>query len=491
MSKTAGLGLLAIFWMALAGAASAQRPQARLNTPHSYDLEAGYLRWPLPAAAKAYGKIDGDRLKQWVEEMTAIARKSRDDGEQFWGRIAGTSYDKLTEAWVAENFRKLGLENVHEQPFDLAPQWFPTSWEVSVSGGGEAIELGTAHPAKGSAPTPAGGLELDAVWVGLGTAADFLGRDVRGKAVFIHSVPMPSVIRHSAQESGAPRRADENGAAAVFVVLGIPGNFTTQLNSTGGASVPTFSMGLDDGTAVRERIEQGGAVKIRLRLEVEMREGLQCASVWGTLPGSGDEDIIVMAHHDSYFEGALDNASGTAAMLGLAEYFARIPREQRRRTVHFVSTAGHHAGSLGTRWMHDERETLLKKTALLLNCEHISVTQTYLWGPRMRRSNTTDARRWWVYGSDRLAGIVLDSYRLFGVAIYHEMEPTASGDMGAVCRDAPSVQVIESPAFYHSDHDSPRFIPASGLEAMTRAFARIIDEVNGVDLKDLVGTPRR
>ncbi|MCH8334017.1 hypothetical protein IIC65_08795 [Candidatus Sumerlaeota bacterium] len=159
--------------------------------------------------------------------------------------------------------------------------------------------------------------------------------------------------------------------------------------------------------------------------------------------------------------------------------------------MHFVSTAGHHAGSLGTRWMHDDRETLLAKTALLLNCEHISVTQTYLWGPRMRRSNTTDARRWWVYGSDRLAGIVLDSYRLFGVAIYHEMEPTASGDMGAVCRDAPSVQVIESPAFYHSDHDSPEFIPASGLEAMTRAFARIIDEVNGVDLKDLVGTPRR
>ena len=70
------------------------------------------------------------------------------------------------------------------------------------------------------------------------------------------------------------------------------------------------------------------------------------------------------------------------------------------------------------------------------------------------------------------------------------MEPTASGDMGVVCRDAPSVQVIESPAFYHSDHDSPRFVPAEGLEAMTRAFSRVIDEVNRLELGELAGTPR-
>ncbi|HYL39636.1 MAG TPA: M28 family peptidase [Bryobacteraceae bacterium] len=92
-----------------------------------------------------------------------------------------------------------------------------------------------------------------------------------------------------------------------------------------------------------------------MELATEERSGLRDASVWGQLPGTTDEDIIVMAHHDGFFEGALDNASGMAVMLSLAEYYSKVPKEQRRRTLKFVTTAGHHAGSAGTQWMHDNR----------------------------------------------------------------------------------------------------------------------------------------
>jgi hypothetical protein len=100
-----------------------------------------------------------------------------------------------------------------------------------------------------------------------------------------------------------------------------------------------------------------------------------------------------------------------------------------------------------------------------------------------------DARRWWVYGSDTLAGLALDAYRTFGVAVYHEMEPNASGDMGQASLDAPSVQMIESPAFYHTDHDTPEIVPASGLEAVARAYAKLIDSVNGTDRRNLSAPP--
>jgi hypothetical protein len=100
-----------------------------------------------------------------------------------------------------------------------------------------------------------------------------------------------------------------------------------------------------------------------------------------------------------------------------------------------------------------------------------------------------DARRWWVYGSDALANIALNAYRTFGVAVYHEMEPNASGDMGQASLDAPSVQMIESPAFYHTDHDTPDIVPAAGLEAVGRAYAKLIDQVNKVDRRELLGTP--
>jgi len=51
--------------------------------------------------------------------------------------------------------------------------------------------------------------------------------------------------------------------------------------------------------------------------------------VWGSLPGTTDESIVIVAHRDGWFEGANDNGTGVATMLGLAEYFAKIPQAQR------------------------------------------------------------------------------------------------------------------------------------------------------------------
>jgi len=487
LSRALSFTLPGVLAATLAAAIAGQAPARAPITPHAYPLDDDhYLRFPLPAAEQAYGRIDGAHLKQHVSEITAVSRKSRDDGNQYWGRISGTKYDELTEAWVEAKFKQIGLQNVRRQYFDLPPQWFPTRWQVVATGGGKTLTLPTVRPAARSVATPGGGLNLDAVWVGIGTEADFAGRAVAGKAVVIYSIPAPSVINHSANYLGAVKRAEDKGAASVIVILGIPGNLSSELNGAA-EKIPAFSLGLDDGMAVRELIEHGGAT-IRMTLAVENRSGLKDASVWGELPGTTDEDIIVMAHHDAYFEGALDNASGMATMVGLAEYFSKIPKEQRRRTIRFVTTSGHHNGSLGVKWMHDNKATFLAKTALLLNCEHVSVTQTYYWGQNLRKSDTVDARRWWVYGSDKLASLALAAYRTFGVAVYAEMEPNASGDMGQASLDAPSVQMIESPAFYHTDHDTPEVVPAAGLEAVGRAYAKLIDQVNKVDRAQLLGT---
>ena len=59
--------------------------------------------------------------------------------------------------------------------------------------------------------------------------------------------------------------------------------------------------------------------------------------------------------------------------------------------------------------MHDNRATFLAKTALVINCEHVSVTQTYFdrSGPFLHNSDNIDARRWWINGSDKLAAAAL------------------------------------------------------------------------------------
>jgi hypothetical protein len=454
---------------------------------HPHDLDASYIRMPLPASEQQYGKIDGNHLKEFVREIVGVSEQSKTDGELLWGRVAGTKYDDMVEGIVERRFKQFGLQNVRRQYFDLPPQWFPTASEFTASAGGKTLKFETARAATGSPATAAAGLDLEPVWVGLGTASDFAGRDVKGKLVIVQSMPMPGVVSHSASYNGSAKRAADNGAAAVVLNVAIPGNLNVQIGFN--SSLPTFTMGTEDTATLRDAMEKG-PVKVHVKLATEQRRGLRDASVWGELPGTTDEDIIVMAHHDAYFDGALDNASGMSVMLGLAEYYSKIPQSQRRRTVKFVTTSGHHAGSLGTAWMHDNRETFLSKTALVINCEHVSIAQTYFdrMGPFLHNSDNIDARRWWVNGSSKLASTALSSWKTFGVTIYDTMDVTTTGDMSSIDRDVPSIQLIESATYYHTDHDVPAVVPAPGLEAVARGYAKIIDEVNRIDRRDLMPT---
>ena len=45
----------------------------------------------------------------------------------------------------------------------------------------------------------------------------------------------------------------------------------------------------------------------------------------------------------------------------------------------------------------------------------------------------------------------------------------------------PSIQLITSPFYYHSDHDRASDVPEAGLERVARAYAKIIDQVNTLD----------
>src|SRR5205085_1205030 len=150
-------------------------------------------------------------------------------------------------------------------------------------------------------------------------------------------------------------------------------------------------------------------------------------------PGMTDEYVIVIAHTDGYYEAALDNASGLGVMVGLAEYYSKIPKAQRRRNMLFIATSGHHAGSPTTKWLHDNKATdELGKAALIVNCEHVSYTDMFLWNTHFRQTTVLEGARWWVNGSDLLTKIALDSWHEFGVSIVGDMAPGSEGDMAHI-----------------------------------------------------------
>jgi hypothetical protein len=444
--------------------------------------EDAMLRMPLLPEDRKYADLDGRRLKQFVLEVDAISLKDRDSGNVFWGRNVGTAGHVATQDWVEAYFRKHGLQNVHRMPFDLQPVWTPTSWDIAFTSGGQTFKLPSARPAARAASTPAGGLELDVVWVGGGSDADYIGRDVTGKAVLVHDIPLPGDIRHTISLEGSVGRAFDKGAAAVGIVFGISDNFAIWQPTAGR---PGFNLGYEDGMRIRDLIGKRQPVRVRLQLDAEMRQGLKTASVVGTLPGQGDEDVTIIAHMDGYFQAALDNASGLAVMMGLLEHFAKVPRAERRRSIRFIGSAGHHGGP-GARWLHDQRETALARTALAINLEHVAAVRTKYWGPRLRMTTAVSPMRWWVNGSPRLLDHSLASFRRFHVGITADMDPGASGEAGSLARDVPMIQVITSPEIKHTEQDTPEWVPAAGLEQIARAYARIIDEANKLDRRELV-----
>ena len=287
-------------------------------------LPASDLVWALPPNIdKSYDAIDGHRLHRYVEEQAAISLKDRDAGHQWWGRIAGMPSGAETQAWVEQKFKEIGVPT--ETKIIPDPQDIPKSWDVSVSANGKTLKLESSHPIidfPTFMPSPEGNEDLDTVWVGLGQASDFIGRDVRGKAVFIYSVPTPSTLVQSAMWMGPVARAQRAGAKAIIVDLAIPGNMHYVSHMNGALrnfKVPIFTIGDTDGANVEalHAMANGAGVKTHLTWSVDHLPEFNEGVIIGKLPGTTDENIVMLAHTDGYFQGATDDGAGTAAFSAL------------------------------------------------------------------------------------------------------------------------------------------------------------------------------
>lgn len=127
-------------------------------------------------------------------------------------------------------------------------------------------------------------------------------------------------------------------------------------------------------------------VKLDLRLANTQRE-LLTGNVVAKLPGSdpahADEAVVVTAHFDhlgigpakkgdSIYNGALDNASGTAAMLALAEACAALPKPPAR-TIYFVGCTGEESGLFGSDWFAQHPPIPRRKLVANYNIDGINV----------------------------------------------------------------------------------------------------------------------
>lgn len=491
--RSASVGLLAA--LTLSGLCQTDAAGQRGQRPAQPPSARVFVGWPLPAKEEAYGTIDGKHLWQYVREQADIAERYRDQGHpQFWGRIAGTSGDVEDAQWLLAKYQQAGLTDTHSQTVAFFhPQWVPQSWEVTATAAGQTMKLASAQPPYGAASTDGKVLDLPAVYVGLGSEADFAGRDVRGKAVLF----IRSQFTYNVGPADVLKRAEVHGAAAILVSDLRGGNFNVQAYRAN-TTLPAFNLGTDDAIAVRDLIAKAAAgdpAHIRIRLDAGWVSGQKSFLVWGTLPGATDETIYVIAHRDGWFDAAGDNGSGVATLLGVAEYFARIPQSQRRRTMIFIGTDGHHQitpGGYGREWLAANREKFFARTAVLFNAEHPSEVLTH-GGATSGWTETIVPNAWYAGGSARpqLTSIARDAFHEFGLPIWAQPSETPpGGDVGPFVGFLPGVVAQSNDFMYmHTTGDTPDNVEWTGLEAATRAYVKIVDEVNKLPLSDLRRPP--
>lgn len=447
--------------------------------------DSQYPFWPLTADQKKYGTISGARMKREVVDLAQMSLRYRDLGHQWWGRFPGTSADSESMRYMTKEFERLGLK-VEHFPYVLPRDWRPTEWSLKYrTRDGSAINLVTAFPVSGTKATGPEGITADAVWVGLGSGADFIDRDVKGKAVIIYSIFVPGGRSHSASDRArlfnSNARAVQMGAAMVIDVMGVPGNGQFQPED-GLTQVPQFTLSQDEGFALRDRLDRGEKIQFTAKLIVPELKDVATEYTIATLPGVSDEQIVVMTHTDGYFQAAMDNAAGMASALELARFYAAREMRQRPRTMRFIQFPDHHHGEVARERPRFGIDATYPwdKVAVKLTMEHPSQTLLYLYNDGLTPTNAVGAFRWNALGSPAFEAMVFNTLREFGVSVYAERDGPKNGNY------APSFHIIDH-VIYHTTLDTPALVPASGLERATRAFAAVLDRANVMSMSQLRG----
>jgi Zn-dependent M28 family amino/carboxypeptidase len=130
------------------------------------------------------------------------------------------------------------------------------------------------------------------------------------------------------------------------------------------------------------------SVSLGLKANLAMKNKIRKAvsrNVIGLLPGSelADEYIIYTAHWDHFgkkpelegdqiFNGALDNATGTAALIELAEAFEKLGSPPKR-SILFLAVTAEEQGLLGSDYYATHPIYPLTKTAAVINMDSLNI----------------------------------------------------------------------------------------------------------------------
>ncbi len=327
---------------------------------------------PLATGNPAEAAVLHTNLQRFVE----IALASRERNPQRWGNFSGFPEEEAVIDYINTRFSQAGVEDIDIRRYDQAPWSLSTSWSLQLLSKGESVELQSAVPMGVGNRSRIEPLNAGLIYAGRGSAADLAGRDLDGKIAVIRGEVAPQFYDISTRNS--TNRLAEAGAVGVILLWDTPGNMQVQLGNC--PNISCFNLGGEDSAFLEAMLvkaaETGEMDELSARMEIDVeREVRGAINLVGRIPGHGnsEENIILIAHTDTWFGGADDNASGLAVLLGLTDYFSR-EGNRLAHDIYVVASPGHHHGAGGTAFFADNYSELLDNNMVTINLEHVAST---------------------------------------------------------------------------------------------------------------------
>ncbi len=181
----------------------------------------------------------------------------------------------------------------------------------------------------------------------------------------------------------SPEAGDETDAKPPFLAVHVTQDATAAMVAGTGKSLEDIQVALDGGAPAKSF--DLGAVRASLAVKaLDAPEKVSAKNVAGFLEGSDptlkSEWVVIGAHYDhlgayhgggdTVYNGADDNASGTAGMLELAQAFASLPTPPKR-SIAFIGFSGEEKGLLGSRAMVAADQLPMDRVVFMLNLDMI------------------------------------------------------------------------------------------------------------------------
>ena len=372
-------------------------------------------RRPLPyqpdaEARKAAASIPdpiSDADKKIVEQVKADKSQLQSDltslTDKIGPRLTGSAQLKQANDWAAEQFKALGLSNVHEEPWKIASSWTRGA-ETGASG---RITSPTVHElnlaAMGWSPSTKGKLRGKVIGLAASNADElqqYKGK-LRGAIVLVGRprdmeppknplvtpwledvIPVARPKDAKNFEYRAYRRtimaelkflADEKPAAVIMAsdkLYGLENMTALSREYKAGA----FPGAIATGESYRQlwRLVDAGAVEAEINIESSFSKGeVEVYNTVAEIPGAEkpDEVVIIGAHLDSWDlgTGATDNGTGSTAVIAAARALIKSGVKPKR-TIRFVLFAGEEQGLNGSReYVKKHKDELSKISAVLVH----------------------------------------------------------------------------------------------------------------------------